>query len=76
MEETKLLIIPVLVGVLEVFKKIGLPVKYVPLVSLLLGVIGSLSVSGLGVEQVIQGFVFGLSACGLYSGTKTTLENE
>lgn len=74
-EELKLLIIPILIGILEVFKKLGLPVKYVPVLSLLLGVLASVSVSGLAVENFIQGLVYGLSACGLYSGTKATLEN-
>lgn len=73
-EELKLLIIPILIGILEVFKKLGLPVKYVPVLSLLLGVLASVSVSGLAVENFIQGLVYGLSACGLYSGTKATIE--
>lgn len=73
-EELKLLIIPILIGILEVFKKLGLPVKYVPVLSLLLGVLASVSVSGLAVENFIQGLVYGLSACGLYSGTKSTFE--
>ncbi|WP_425539456.1 hypothetical protein [Microaceticoccus formicicus] len=73
-EELKLLVIPVLIGILEVFKKLGLPVKYVPVLSLLLGVLASVSVSGLAVENFMQGLVYGLSACGLYSGTKATLE--
>lgn len=73
-EELKLLIIPILIGILEVFKKLGLPVKYVPVLSLLLGVLASVSVSGLAVENFIQGLVYGLSACGLYSGTKSTIE--
>lgn len=73
-EELKLLIIPILIGILEVFKKLGLPVKYVPVLSLLLGVLASVSVSGLAVENFMQGLVYGLSACGLYSGTKATIE--
>lgn len=73
-EDLKLLIIPILIGILEVFKKLGLPVKYVPVLSLLLGVLASVSVSGLAVENFIQGLVYGLSACGLYSGTKSTFE--
>lgn len=73
-EELKLLIIPILIGILEVFKKLGLPVKYVPVLSLLLGVLASVSVSGLAVENFIQGLVYGLSACGLYSGAKSTFE--
>lgn len=73
-DELKLLIIPILIGILEVFKKLGLPVKYVPVLSLLLGVLASVSVSGLAVENFIQGLVYGLSACGLYSGTKSTFE--
>lgn len=73
-EELKLIIIPVIVGILEVFKKLGLPTKYVPLVSLMFGILASISLNGLAVEYFIQGLIFGLSACGLYSGAKATIE--
>lgn len=76
MEYAGIAIIPLLVGLLEVFKKVGLREKYVPVFSLILGVgtgIGLFSDGDLKVG-VIQGIYIGLSAVGLYSGTKNTIE--
>lgn len=73
-EELKLLVIPVLIGVLEVFKKLGIEVRYIPVISVVLGLVTGLALNGMSVESVLTGIMYGLSACGLYSGTKTTLD--
>lgn len=73
-EELKLMVIPVIVGVLEVIKRTGLDTRYVPALSLLLGAAVSVALEGITVPAVLQGLMYGLSACGLYSGTKATLE--
>ena len=64
-------LIPATMGLVEVCKSAGLPSKYAPIVSLAIG-------TGLGVatsldnvgKGVIVGIAIGLSASGLYSGTK------
>ena len=76
MEYAGIAIVPLLIGLLEVFKKLGLNDKYVPIFSVILGI-------GTGIALfadedlatgIIQGIFIGLSAVGLYSGTKNTLE--
>lgn len=68
-------IVPLLIGILEVFKKLGLSEKYIPITSLVLGIgIGiSLFAGGDIKAGIVQGAFIGLSAVGLYSGTKNTL---
>lgn len=65
-------LIPATMGLVEVAKSAGLPSKYAPIVSLAvgtcLGIATSLDNIGRG---VIVGIAIGLSASGLYSGTKT-----
>lgn len=65
-------LIPATMGLVEVAKSAGLPSKYAPIVSLIigtsLGVATSLDNIGRG---AIVGIAIGLSASGLYSGTKT-----
>jgi hypothetical protein len=76
MEYAGIAIIPLLIGILEVFKKLGLKEKYVPIFSLVLGVFVGIGLFGNGdlKSGLIQGIFIGLSAVGLYSGTKNTLE--
>lgn len=75
MEYAGIGIIPLLIGVLEVFKKVGLKEKYIPIFSVSLGIIIGVGLFGGNVKEgLIQGIFIGLSAVGLYSGTKNTLE--
>lgn len=64
-------LIPATMGLVEVAKSAGLPSKYAPIVSLCIGMalgIGT-SLDNIG-KGVIVGVAIGLSASGLYSGTK------
>ena len=64
-------LIPATMGLVEVAKSAGLPSKYAPVVSLIIGMalgVGT-SLDNLG-KGVIVGIAIGLSASGLYSGTK------
>lgn len=71
-------IIPLLIGLLEVFKRLGLNERYIPIFSVVLGIgLGiSLFAEGDLATGIIQGTFIGLSAVGLYSGTKNTLEKH
>ena len=70
------LIVPFIVGIVELVKKLGLPSKFCPVVSVILGVIiGLVYISPDDVAKgVLVGASLGLSAVGLYSGTKNTKE--
>ncbi len=76
MEYAGIAIVPLLIGILEVFKKVGLKEKYIPIFSLSLGIFIGIGLFGNGDMKagLIQGIFIGLSAVGLYSGTKNTIE--
>jgi hypothetical protein len=73
-EVTDLVIIAVIVGLLEVAKRTGLPERLVPLVAVIMGIVaGIFFFSGDIKTGILFGIVCGLSAIGLFSGTKNTL---
>lgn len=69
-------IIPIITGLIELFKKTGLPKKYSPLVALALGVVAGVvyiepqDIAG----GIIIGIAMGLSASGLYEYSRDTIE--
>jgi hypothetical protein len=67
-------IIVAIVGVVQVFKMTGLPSRFAPIASLLIGIAFAIYfTSGLTPQTVFDGIVAGLTACGLWSGGKATL---
>lgn len=70
------LVIALIVGIVEAAKRSGMKSSWAPLLSLVLGVMYSLSFGGSGDygTSIIQGIIIGLSSAGLYSGTKKVLE--
>lgn len=72
-----LVLVPIIVG-LVALAKLYISSRFAPLIALALGIIGAFLIngtSGVGVT-VISGIVIGLSASGLYSGTKATLTTD
>lgn len=69
---TMLAAIPVLVGVVQVIKTAGLPDRWAPAISLVLGLGVGLLAGGTPLVVVLGGLVIGLSASGMYSGAKAT----
>lgn len=71
MEITDAVFIPLIIGLVEMFKRLGLPVKYAPVIAVLIGVLVGILYMDIPLKDgIIIGLVFGLSASGLYSGTK------
>lgn len=71
--------VPVIVGVVEVVKRVsGIEDKFVPVVALGLGIASSFGLQFYGEAPwfiaLIRGIVIGLSSVGLFSGVKNTLE--
>lgn len=66
-------LIPVIVGLVAVARKLGVPTRFLPLASVILGVAGVFLTNGQNPE-ILAGVVAGLSASGLYSGTKAVIE--
>jgi hypothetical protein len=50
--------------------------RYIPLLAILLGVLGSFAAGGVEWTQVLGGVLVGLSSVGLYSGFKATVLNQ
>lgn len=68
-------VIPVITGVVEVIKRVGLPSRFAGLLALILGVGFSIATNkAVEVETVLMGIVFGLSASGIYDGVKQGVE--
>lgn len=73
------LLVLIVMGIVEAVKRAGLWKRYVPVLSIVLGIAAALVVGfGSGElatgEVIMQGIIIGLSACGLWSGTKTFIK--
>lgn len=74
MELTQATIIPVVLALTEVAKKLGLRTKWCPVLAIILGAVGSVYLNTVDLSSILSGIVYGLSASGLYSGTKSVIE--
>lgn len=69
-------LVPVVTGMVQLLKMSGLPKKYLPISSVILGVLSGyyyLAPDDLP-RAIFLGIIVGLSAVGLYSGTKNTMQ--
>ena len=66
--------IPIIVGVVSALKMAGLPSKWAPVVSIVLGMGIALLVEDTTTLRILGGLVIGLTSSGLYSGTKAVLK--
>lgn len=72
--------VALIMGLAEVIKRMGLESRWIPLVDLGLGILSGVGVYGYAlkyglIDGIILGIALGLSACGLFSGIKNTLES-
>ncbi|MFZ5352914.1 MAG: hypothetical protein ACOZCL_09345 [Bacillota bacterium] len=76
MELNETVIIPIIIAAVELMKGLGLPKKFSAIVSLFLGVLaGILYFNNDDIKRgILNGIIFGLTASGLYSGTKNTVQ--
>ena len=75
-EYLTLVLVPILIGILQVIKKADLfDAKFIPIASLVIGLLLGIVFSGFDIKNgIIAGLFIGLSAVGLYSGTTNILE--
>ncbi|HHW74859.1 MAG TPA: hypothetical protein GX744_06340 [Firmicutes bacterium] len=68
-------LIPIIVGLSELLKRFGLPNRFVPIAALVMGLFFSFFYLAPGEPKraILFGAVLGLSAIGLFSGTKNTI---
>jgi hypothetical protein len=71
-------LIPLIIGLVQILKTLGLGKKYLPLASLVFGLAGGIFLIYPGDIKggILVGLMLGLSASGLYSSTKNTLEKD
>ena len=76
MEIYDVAIVPLIMGVVELLKRLGLSAKFAALASAILGIIVGLVYVSPGdvAKGILVGLSLGLAASGLYSGTKNTIE--
>lgn len=65
--------VAIILALTELAKRVGVPTQFAPLVSLALGIGLAFLVAGLTVDNFVTGLILGLSASGLWSGTKSVL---
>jgi hypothetical protein len=64
-----------IIGVAELLKKVGVNAKFIPIVNVVLGLVAGIALNPNDVMAgVFTGLAVGLSAGGLYSGTKNVKE--
>lgn len=68
-------LVPVIIGLSELLKRFGLPNRFIPLAALAMGLFFSFFYLAPDdpKKAILFGTVLGLSAVGLFSGTKNTL---
>jgi len=76
MEENILFLTPIIVGLVEVAKRIGLPSRYCPLLAVLLGIGISFAYQAVPnyPEMLLGGVMAGLTAVGLFSGARSVIK--
>jgi len=68
--ESNTIVVPIIVGLVEVAKRVGLPTKFLPLLAVVLGIANSYLFNEF---SIIDGLVSGLMAVGLFSGVKASV---
>lgn len=78
LEVYNVFIIPLILGIVELFKISGMKAKYSPIVAVVFGiVIGVVYLTNYDWKQgILVGIMLGLSATGLYSGGKNVMKRD
>ncbi|MES1045277.1 hypothetical protein FOA22_12435 [Heyndrickxia oleronia] len=70
-------IIPLILALVQFFKKVGLPEKYSPIIAVFFGLFAGIFYLDAPIKEgIIVGLMLGLSATGLYSGTKNLVKSD
>lgn len=71
-------LLPIIISLLEVIKLYKVPTKFIPLISLAIGILIALFFIAPGEypKAILIGIQLGLAAVGLHSGVKNTLEKN
>ena len=66
--------VPLVVGLVAVLRKVGMPTRFAPVMAIVFGVLSTWFFVSPDTNSVMQGIMVGLSASGLWSGVKTSLD--
>jgi hypothetical protein len=71
-------LIPLILGIVELFKRAGVSKNVLPFIALVIGIaVGVIYVADFDLKQgILVGAMLGLSASGLYSSAKNTVEKS
>lgn len=69
----EIIAIALILSLVQVAKGLGLPTKLAPVLAIVLGLALALGFNGILRDNIIAGLIWGLSASGLWSGTKSTV---
>lgn len=76
LQEILLASTPIVIGLVAVFQKIGMPSSWSPLAALILGTgTVALFAHGFNTQVILFGIISGLSSVGLYAGTTSTKQS-
>jgi hypothetical protein len=69
-------LVPIILAMVELLKRVGIPKKLAPVTAVILGILSGFYYLAPGEPKkaIFLGLVSGLSAIGLWSGTKNTIE--
>lgn len=69
------LVLPIIVGLCQIFKNFDIETKFIPIIALIFGLIFSAIMDGSDYAEIIfRGLTLGLGAVGLYSATTNVKE--
>ena len=76
MHMSETVVVPIIISIVELTKGLGLPKKFSAVIAVIIGaLIGVFFVEPQSIKiGIFKGIVYGLTASGLYSGTKNTYE--
>jgi len=76
MNISETVVVPVIISIVQLAKGLGMPKKFSAIIAVIVGaVIGVFFIEPQSIKiGIFKGIVYGLTASGLYSGTKNTYE--
>lgn len=72
------ILLPIIIGLTQIFKNFNIPSKYMPVISIIIAEILCFTIledRGIS-EKLMQGLQLGLASAGLYSATKNLTDNN
>ena len=67
-------IVPIVLGLVQVAKSVGLPSQYAPILSIIFGIGMVLLAGAVWQVAIAQGIIIGLASSGLFSGSKKIIQ--